>query len=161
MGLGDDDPQKLGRRIHGVEVLGNIASLEQVIAEHKIDDVVIAIASASGADIRRINALAEDAGLKAQIIPGLYEIVDGAVNLPRLRPVSIEDLLRRDPVDLDISGIRDIIGHDVVMVTGAGGSIGSELCRQLARFNPRTVTMVLAERAETPLWAILRELTSV
>ena len=159
VGFLDDDPIKHGRRIHGVEVLGELEQLPDLAATHDVDDVVIAIASATGSDIRRINNLVEQAGLEAQIVPGLYEIVDGRVNMSRLRPVSIDDLLRRDPVQLDISEIRDLIAHDVVMVTGAGGSIGSELCRQLSRFNPRTV--VLLERAETPLWAIHRELEAL
>lgn len=156
VGFIDDNAAKRGQRIANTIILGSTADLPRLVEQHRIDEVVIAIAGATGPDIRRINLAVKDAGLVAQIIPGLYELVDGSVNLSRLRPVAIDDLLRRDAVELDISGIRDIIGHDVVMVTGAGGSIGSELCRQLAPFGPRAI--VLVERAETPLWAIEREL---
>lgn len=156
IGFVDDDPTKLSMSIHGVPVLGPTRALQSIIEAHDIDDVVIAIANSTGADIRRIANASEDAGISPQILPGLYEIVDGQVSMSRIRPVAIEDLLRRDPVELDTTQIREDMTGDVVLVTGAGGSIGSELCRQVARFQPQRI--VLVERAETPLWAIHREL---
>ena len=117
------------------------------------------MASVERADIRRIVDACESAGLDTKIIPGLFEIVGGQVNLNRIRPVSVEDLLGRDPVDLDPTSLHDLLGGKTVMITGAGGSIGSELARQAARFGPRTI--VLVERSEPALWRIHRELSEL
>jgi FlaA1/EpsC-like NDP-sugar epimerase len=156
VGFVDDDPHKARQVISGVPVVGTTADLPKLAERLRPDQTIISIASADGATIRRITAACEDAGLEPDIIPGVYEIVGGQVNLSRIRPVAIEDLLGREPVELDVSAIRQYVTHDVVLVTGAGGSIGSELCRQLAAFDPKRI--VLVEQAENALWAIHREL---
>jgi FlaA1/EpsC-like NDP-sugar epimerase len=157
VGFLDDDINKLGMVIHGIPVVGNTAELAEMCARLRAEEVLITIANAPGSAIRRIRRLAEDAETQAKIIPGLYEIVGGQVNLSRIRDIAIEDLLGRDPVDLDLEGIGEQVSGQVVLVTGAGGSIGSELCRQLSRFDP--ALLVLVERAENNLFQIHRELS--
>lgn len=156
VGFLDDDPNKLGMVLYGIPVVGSTAELAEMCARLRAEQVLITIANAPGSAIRRIRRLAEVADMSAKIIPGLYEIVGGQVNLSRIRDIAIEDLLRRDPVDLDLAGIREQVSGQVVLVTGAGGSIGSELCRQLSRFEP--AALVLVERAENNLFHIHREL---
>jgi FlaA1/EpsC-like NDP-sugar epimerase len=156
VGFVDDDPAKIGRRINGLDVSGPIANIAEIARLHDVDQVVITIASVSRADMQQIVAQCRDAGLDTKIIPGLFEIVGGTVDLARIAPVAIEDLLGRDPVELDIDSVRDLVGGRTVLITGAGGSIGSELARQAARFGPKSV--VLMERSEPALWAIDREL---
>ncbi len=138
VGFVDDDPTKIGGHIHGVRVLGVIADLPRIVAGQQADQVLIAIPTANGAQMRRIVRLCEQSGAKSRTIPGLADLVDGQVSVNQLRPVAIEDLLGRDPVELDMALIsREMTGR-AVLVTGAGGSIGSELCRQVARFEPRS-----------------------
>jgi len=155
VGFLDDDPLKLGTMVHGVPVVGKTAQLAEQCKEKGATQVLITMAGASGKDIRRIVRLAEEASLPAKIIPGLHEIVGGSVDLS-VRNVAIEDLLRRDPVRLDEDAIAKSVRDRVVLVTGAGGSIGSELCRQLCGFGPRE--LVLVEQAENALFEVHREL---
>ncbi|MEQ9323041.1 MAG: nucleoside-diphosphate sugar epimerase/dehydratase [Polyangiaceae bacterium] len=157
VGFADDNPVKIGTLIHGVKVLGDTYSLPQLIRKHRVEQVIITLGIVSSEVIRRLVKDCEDAGLPAKIIPGLYEILDGRVNLSRIRDVTIEDLLGRDAVDLDIEELRQFIGGKTILVSGAGGSIGSELCRQIAPLDPKAI--VLVERAENSLFAIHRELT--
>lgn len=156
VGFADDNPVKIGTLIHGVKVLGDTYSLPQIIRKHHVEQVIITLGVASSEVIRRLVKSCEEAGLPAKIIPGLYEILDGRVNLSRIRDVTIEDLLGRDAVDLDIEQLRQLIGDKTILVSGAGGSIGSELCRQIAPLDPKAI--VLVERAENSLFAIHREL---
>ena len=156
VGFVDDDASKANRRISGLEVLGTTEDLTLLTQTTGATEAILTMASVARADIRRIVDACEAAGLDTKIIPGLFEIVGGQVNLSRIRPVSVEDLLGRDPVDLDPTSLHALLGGKAVMVTGAGGSIGSELARQAARFGPRAI--VLVERAEPALWAIEREL---
>lgn len=156
VGFLDDDPRKLGALVDGLPVLGRVADLARVKAEHHVDQALITIANAPGHVIRRIAAECEAAGLRPKIIPGIYEIVGGQVNLSRIRSVSIDDLLRREPVSLDLEAIASVVRDKVVLVTGAGGSIGSELCRQICSFTP--ATLILVERNENALFVIDREL---
>jgi FlaA1/EpsC-like NDP-sugar epimerase len=158
VGFLDDDRLKRGTVIHGIPVLGTSHELEELATEHGARQVLITMANVPGAVVRRIRELADRAGLPAKIIPGIYEIVDGRVNLSRIRDVAIEDLLGRDPVSLDLEALDGFLGDRVVLVTGAGGSIGSEVCRQVARFAPRQ--LVLLEQAENALFEIHRELSS-
>jgi FlaA1/EpsC-like NDP-sugar epimerase len=156
VGFVDDDPHKQHQRIVGIPVRGTTGDLEELAEEFEVDDVIITIASLPGQEMRQLIDRCEHAGFHPQIVPGMYEIVGGHVGLNWFRPVELEDLLGRDPVDLDMDAIRDLLTGEVAMVTGAGGSIGSELCRQVASFAPSR--LVLVERAEPALWAIHREL---
>ena len=156
VGFVDDDSVKIGTVIQGHRVLGDTASMGDLVAKHRVEQAIITIASASGSVIREIVARCERIPLPVQIIPGIYEILDGRVNLSRIRPVTIEDLLGREAVQLDVKAIGEFLTGKRVMVTGAGGSIGSEICRQVARFDPEKI--VLVEQAENVLFDIHREL---
>ena len=158
VGFLDDDRLKIGSHIMGLPVLGTTAQLVEIAERKHVDRVLITIATASGADIRRITLACREAGLETKIIPGIYQIVGDGVNLARIREVAIEDLLGREPVQLDEIQVASTIRDEVVMVTGAGGSIGSELCRQLCRFEP--ARLVLVERFENALFEIHRELAA-
>ncbi len=147
VGFVDDDPAKLGTSVCGYRVLAKIADLRQLVVNHEVDDVVIAITEASKGTVRDIVATCEKLSVSVKIIPGLYEIIGGSVNVSRLRDVSIEDLLGRDAVQLDTEAIGHFISGKTIAVTGAGGSIGSELTRQVAGFKPGR--LLLIERAET------------
>jgi FlaA1/EpsC-like NDP-sugar epimerase len=156
VGFLDDDPLKVGTRIGGLTVLGKTADVAEIAERKRVNRVLITIANAPGSEIRRITMLCREAGLETRIIPGIYEIVGESVNLSRIREVAIEDLLGREPVQLDEDQISSAIRGAVVMVTGAGGSIGSELSRQVCRFDP--AKLVLIERFENALFEIHREL---
>jgi FlaA1/EpsC-like NDP-sugar epimerase len=156
VGFLDDDGHKVGTRIGGIAVLGKTSQIMQLAHHHRATRALITIANAPGAEIRRIALACKNAGLETKIIPGIYEIVGEQLNLSRIREVAIEDLLGRDPVKLDENQVLSSIKDSVVMVTGAGGSIGSELCRQVARFSP--ARLVLVERFENALFEIHREL---
>jgi FlaA1/EpsC-like NDP-sugar epimerase len=155
-GFIDDDPNKQNSLIYGVRVLGATGDLPELVAKLRIDHVVITLANAPGQEIRRIVELCEKIPIRVRIIPALYEILQGHVEVSRIRDVQIEDLLGREPVRLDQNEMRQFLAGKVVMVTGAGGSIGSELARQTARFAP--AQLVLVERAEFALFNIDREL---
>ncbi len=156
VGFVDDDRMKLGGHIHGVQVHGRIDELPLVVADQEVDEILIAAPTATGAQMRRMVDLCKLTGAKFKTIPGLGDLVDGQVTFSQLRPVAIEDLLGRDPVELDMALISKEMKGRAIVVTGAGGSIGSELCRQLARFEPSV--LVLVERAENALFHIHREL---
>jgi FlaA1/EpsC-like NDP-sugar epimerase len=156
IGFADDDPVKVGTIIQGARVLGDTYSLPKLIPRYDVEQVIITMGSASADVIRRVVQLADHAGRPAKIIPALYEILDGRVNLTRIREVTIEDLLGREAIDLDINAMRQFVRGKTVLVTGAGGSIGSELCRQVAHLGPGT--LVLAELSENALFHIHGEL---
>ncbi|MFC2144642.1 polysaccharide biosynthesis protein, partial [Acidobacteriota bacterium] len=155
-GFVDDDLSKQGSLIQGVKVIGTTRDLPRLVPEFDIDHVVITIAQASRSDIRRIVAICESIPVRAQIIPGLYQILSEAVEITAFREVVIDDLLGRESVKLDEGELRLFLAGKSVMVTGAGGSIGSELARQVARFG--VGTLLLVERAEFVLFEIDREL---
>ena len=155
-GFIDDDAEKQGAVIYGVKVLGTTSDLAEIVEKLDIDHVVITIAEASRDEIRRIVNLCEQIPIKIRIIPGLYEILQGHVEVSRIRDIQIEDLLGREPVRLDEEGVKEFLAGRVVMVTGAGGSIGSELARQAARFHPSK--LMLVERAEFALFNADRQL---
>jgi FlaA1/EpsC-like NDP-sugar epimerase len=156
VGFLDDDMLKARTIIGGLPVLGPTEAVAAIAQRHDVKRALITIANASGQQIRRITELCRDAGLETKIIPGIYEIVGDKVNLSR--EVAIEDLLGREPVRLDEEIVGASIRSRVVVVTGAGGSIGSELCRQICRFGP--ARLVLVERFENALFEIHRELTA-
>ena len=155
-GFVDDDPAKLGSVIAGLQVLGTSGDIPQLASEHAVDHVVITIAEADAATIRGLVEICERARLRVRIIPGLFELLQGSVSISRFRDVQIEDLLGRETVRLDEDALRRFLTGKSVLVTGAGGSIGTELCRQVARFNP--LRLLLVDRAEGPLFEIDREL---
>jgi FlaA1/EpsC-like NDP-sugar epimerase len=157
IGFVDDDPATHQRRISQLDVLGATTDLTELVERYRVDDLVITIASADGATMRTLIERCEAAGKRPLIVPGVHEIVTGSVSLSWFRPVEPEDLLGREPVELDLSALSDLLAGTSVVVTGAGGSIGAELCRQINRFAPER--LVLLERAEPALWAIHRELT--
>lgn len=152
----DDDPVKQGAVIQGIKVTGTTAELKRLAQRYNAKQALITISNAPGSAIRRITESCKSAGLTVKIVPGTYEIVGGRVNLSRIREVAIEDLLRRDPVRLDAESVAHVIRGQPVLVTGAGGSIGSELCRQVAAYRPSR--LVLVERAENNLFEIHSEL---
>ncbi len=156
-GFIDDDRMKLGRSVvQRHKVLGNTDALPRLVHSLGIDHVVITIAQASRQEMRRIVEICEQIPVRVRIIPGLYEILQGNVEVTRIRDVQIEDLLGRDPVRLEEENVRAFLTEKAVMVTGAGGSIGSELARQVAWHKPST--LLLVERAEFALFNIHREL---
>jgi FlaA1/EpsC-like NDP-sugar epimerase len=158
IGFLDDDKLKIGSSIGGLRVLGVTSDVAAIAARKRVNRALITIANAPGDQIRRITELSRDAGLDTKIIPGIYEIVGDKVNLSRIREVAIEDLLGREPVQLDEDVVGSSIRSRVVLITGAGGSIGSELCRQVCRFGPER--LILVERFENALFEIHRELAS-
>jgi FlaA1/EpsC-like NDP-sugar epimerase len=156
VGFLDDDPLKQGMQIYGVLVLGNRYDIPRLAREHRVDYVIIAMPSASGKDIRSIVELCERTGVKTKIIPGLYEMLDGKVSVSQLRNVQIEDLLRRPPVQTDIRAVHNLLQGKRVMVTGGGGSIGSELCRQILRAHP--AELIILGHGENSVFTIEQEL---
>ena len=155
-GFIDDNPAKVGHRIHGVKVLGNRAQLPQIIREHGPDVVLVAMPSAAPATIREVVKALEPFHLPIQTLPHLRDLLQGRVEVGQIRNLSIEDLLDRAPVDLDPEPLSALLRGARVLVTGAGGSIGSELCRQVARLSP--ATLVLLDRYENGLFAVANEL---
>ncbi|MEQ1564249.1 MAG: nucleoside-diphosphate sugar epimerase/dehydratase [Myxococcota bacterium] len=156
VGFLDDNARKKGMTVHGVPVLGTLEDAEALVANHGVTEVVIAIPTATGKEMRRVVEKVSAVGVTVRTLPGLNHLIDGRVTVRQLRDVAIEDLLGRDPVELDAGQISDMIRNNVVLVTGAGGSIGSELCRQVCRYQPRL--LVLVEQAENALYEIHREL---
>ena len=155
-GFLDDDPVKQGMVLHGLPVLGTTKELGQIVRALDIEQVVITIAQIGRPEILRLIELCHKVPVNVRIIPGFSEILEGRVKVSRIRDVKVEDLLGRSPVELDRELVNDFIDGKTVMVTGAGGSIGSELARQVARFRPARILLV--ERAEFALFDIEQEL---
>lgn len=158
IGFIDDNRTKVGTSIAGLQVLGTMDHVAEISEQRRVKRALITIANASGATIRRIARQCREAGLETKIIPGIHELFGDTLNLSKIREIAIEDLLGREPVQLDEAGIANTIRSRVVLITGAGGSIGAELCRQVCRFGPER--LVLVERFENALFGIHRELTS-
>ncbi|HEY6015297.1 MAG TPA: nucleoside-diphosphate sugar epimerase/dehydratase [Gaiellaceae bacterium] len=157
IGIVDDDPRKKNLRVHGVRVLGTFAELPGLLREHKPDEVLIAIPSAPGEVRQRIVDACRAQKVAVKTLPALHELISGDVDLARqLRPVQVEDVLGREPVDVDLAAIASYLAGETVLVTGAGGSIGSELCRQIARIGAKRI--VLVDHSEAALFEIEREL---
>ncbi|MDB4886641.1 MAG: polysaccharide biosynthesis protein CapD [Gemmatimonadetes bacterium] len=156
VGFLDDDPAKQGLRLHNVPVLGTIADLDRVAAELDATEVIIAIPSAPGRVVRDIVRRAGAAGLQPRTVPGLYEILSGEKSVSALRKIEIQDLLRREPIVTDTEQVKSLVTGQTVLVTGAGGSIGSELCRQLARLEPERI--IALGRGENSIFELLQEL---
>ena len=136
VGLVDDEPGKIGGRIHGVSVIGSIDDLPRLVRKRAVEEVLIAIPSATGRQMRRITALCEESGARFRMIPGMSDLINGKVTAEQLRDVKLDDLLGREPIHFDLQAVRQQLTGKVVMVTGAAGSIGSELCAQLLYYKP-------------------------
>jgi FlaA1/EpsC-like NDP-sugar epimerase len=148
--LVDDDPLKAGVRLHGVPVAGTVDELSGVVHKYHPDELMIAIPSATGKQMQRIIDICGKTKLRFRTIPGLGDLINGTVTVDQLRDVNFEDLLGRDPVHLNVDSVRRRIAGRVVMVTGAAGSIGAELCHQLRNYKP--LKLVCVDQAETPLF---------
>jgi FlaA1/EpsC-like NDP-sugar epimerase len=156
VGFVDDDRMKVGRMIHGIRVLGTRSEMAAIISAHSPQEVLIAMPRMGPETIRGILRVLEPFGLPIKIMPSLPSVLDGRVRMGDVRGVALEDLLCRRPVGLDPAGLRGVIEGQSVMITGAGGSIGSELCRQISALKPRV--MVMYERHENGLYNIEQEL---
>ena len=135
--LVDDDPGKIGKYLRGVLVAGNRKDICRLAEEYHIDEIMIAIPSASHAEIQELLDICSQTSCKLKVLPGIYQLVNGEVSVSKLRNVEIEDLLGREPIDTQVESIMGYVSGKVVLVTGGGGSIGSELCRQIARHEPK------------------------
>jgi FlaA1/EpsC-like NDP-sugar epimerase len=155
-GFVDDQPGKKGLRMGGVAVLGGGEQIGPLVSRYRIEMVLIAIPSATGAEMTRILELCHGAGVECKTVPGLAEMIAGQALAGQIREVAVEDLLGRSPVELSEDQIRESIAGKIILVTGAGGSIGSELCRQIARFGPAGI--VGFDSAESALFEIDREI---
>ena len=156
VGFLDDNPAKWGSQIHGVDVLGAISRIKDICEEHSVDELLIAMPSASRAQIRRVVELCRGTNLRFKTLPAISDLIAGRLQVSQIRDVDINDLLGRAPVTLATDQIERFIKGRVIAITGAGGSIGSEMCRQIARFEP--ARMLLLEQAEQNLFEIDREL---
>ena len=159
-GFIDDNPMKKGVLIHGIKVLGKIKDIPKIVIKKEIEEIIIAIPSAPPKVIKETVELARQAGIKKiKILPGTKEILEEKVSLNNLREISIEDLLGRDPVEIDTKAIREYITDKVVLVTGAAGSIGSILCEQILKFKPRK--LIALDQRETALFYLKRDLNKI
>src|SRR3954463_10878695 len=157
IGIVDDDPRKKNLRIDGVRGIGTTDELPRLLREHRPDELLIAMPSASGETRQQIVNVARDEGVPVKTVPGLHELMSEKL-AGQIRPVQVEDVLGREPVHVDIEAVAGYLAGETVLVKGAGGSIGSELCRQIARVGPQR--LILVDQAETPMFEIERELVS-
>lgn len=142
VGFIDDEESKTGKVIHGVPIIGRRNDIIQIVNDKDIDEILIAMPSTDDKDRREIISICSETGCKLKTVPGIYELIDGKVTMSQIRDVEIEDLLGRDPIELNIDEIAGYVKNKVIMVTGGGGSIGSELCRQIVRFNPKKLIIL-------------------
>ncbi|HYC49727.1 MAG TPA: nucleoside-diphosphate sugar epimerase/dehydratase [Gemmatimonadaceae bacterium] len=158
VGFVDDDHSKVGLRLVNLPILGTLENIRELAERERVAELIIAMPRASGTVVRDVVRAAYEAGLRTRTVPGLFEILSGRVSVGALREVRIEDLLRRDPVQTDLEAVRRLAEGKTVLVTGAGGSIGSELCRQLVALKPKE--LVLLGHGENPIFEILHELVA-
>lgn len=158
VGFIDDDPNKMGMSMFGAKILGDRSKIREVTEKFAIDEIIIAMPSVEGVEMREILALCETdkVNCKIKTVPGLYDLIEDKFTLSQLRPVEVEDLLRRKKVDFDKEDVARYLEGKIVLVTGAGGSIGSEMCRQIANMSPKT--LVLLGRGENSIYEIENEL---
>ncbi len=159
VGFADDDPKKLGTEIHGFRVFGPVSALPELVTKHAIDLIFIAIPSATSRQMRRIVEACEGTGVTFRTLPGTQDVASGRASIQTLREVSIDDLLGREPILLDWAALSAALKNKRVLVTGGGGSIGAELCRQIARVKP--ATLVVFENSEFNLYSIEMELRNM
>ena len=156
IGLVDDDPAKLGRQIHGVTVIGKVDDLPRLARKRAVEEVLIAIPSATGRQMRRITALCEQSGARFRTVPEMADLINGKATVEQLRDVNIDDLLGRVPIHLDLDTVWEHLTDKVVMVTGAAGSIGSELSAQLLHYKPRK--LICVDQDESALFFLEQDL---
>ncbi len=158
VGFIDDDKNKTGKILLGVKILGTRNNITRIAAIEHIDEIIIAMPSVKGKEIKAIINICKETNCKLTILPGLYEIIEGIVNVNvnQLRPVDVEDLLGRDPVKLDTTAVREYLAGKIVLITGAGGSIGSEIVRQVAKMQPKK--LLLLGKGENSIYEITQEL---
>ena len=152
----DDDKGKWGRYIQGIKVVGGRDKIVECADVYDVDEIIVAMPSASRAEIRKILEICKDTNCKLRYLPGMYQLVNGEVNVSKLRDVEVEDLLGRDPISVDLNSILGYVQGKVVLVTGGGGSIGSELCRQIATHKPKQ--LVIVDIYENSVYDIQQEL---
>jgi len=158
VGFVDDDVQKIGYKLRGIPVLGDRDDIPEIVKQYRIEKVFIAMPSIAGKEIREIVNICQPLEIEILTLPGLYDIIDGKVDYNRLRKVQIEDLLRREPIETDLAALKDLIRHKNILVTGGGGSIGGEICRQLLRNNPNE--LFILGHGENSVFEITAELKS-
>ena len=156
IGFLDDDPGKQDSKIHGVPVLAPLSEIDNVLNTHHIDEVIVAIPSASGKIVRKIIVDCRKRNIAFRTMPGIYELLGGVVSVSRLREVDIADLLRREPVKIETETLGEVLNDKVVMVTGAGGSIGRELCRQIAQVGP--TRLLILGHGENSIFSALMDM---
>ena len=152
----DDDIGKYRKKIHGVPILGTRKDIHKVVQDKKIDEILIAMPSASRQEIKEIANICKTTKCSLKTLPGVYEIIDGRVDIKKIRDIEIVDLLGRDPVRIDLTAISGYLKDEIILVTGGGGSIGSELCRQIARFSPKK--LIIFDIYENSAYEIQQEL---
>ncbi len=152
----DDDKGKWGRYIQGIKIVGGREKIVECADVYEVDEIIVAMPSASRAEIRQILEICKDTNCKLRSLPGMYQLVNGEVNVSKLKDVEVEDLLGRDPISVDMDSILGYVQNKVVLVTGGGGSIGSELCRQIATHKPRR--LVIIDIYENNVYDIQQEL---
>jgi FlaA1/EpsC-like NDP-sugar epimerase len=157
IGCVDDDESKLGIKLQGVPVLGTVDQLPSLLAAQPVDEILIAVPSATSKQMQRFVKICEECGTRFKTLPALHDIITGEANIREFRDVHLEDLLGRDPVEIDLRAVRKLIEGRVVLVTGAAGSIGSELCRQILEYNP--ATLVCLDQSETGIFYLEQELS--
>ncbi len=155
----DDERSKLGIRIHDVPVIGTVDQLPALLTAHPVDEILIAVPSATGRQMQRFVETCEQAGVRFKTVPALRDIITGRVSIREFRDVHLEDLLGRDPVEIDLESVRKQIEERVVLVTGAAGSIGSELCRQILEYGPHR--LLCLDQSETGTFYLQRELSKL
>jgi len=156
VGLIDDNPHKCKRRIHGIPVLGNRFDIASITEKYDIDEIMLAIPSASSADMQSIVRICSKTGIPYKTLPGPRELIDGQVHINQIREVAIDDLLGREQGDMDEKRVSKLIRNKRILITGAAGSIGSELCRQILKFHPEQ--MILIDKDENRLFYLENEL---
>jgi len=158
IGFVDDDRNKLKNKLFGVPVLGTRDDLPEVVSKYGVTEIIIAIPSLNGDRLREIFKACRETKCTVKTVPGLYEMIDGQVTVDQLRNIDLEDVLRREPIKLDLDQITSYLTGKRVLVTGAGGSIGSELCRQIAKMAPSQITLL--GKGENSIYEIHQELTA-
>lgn len=156
IGILDDDKNKVGRKIHNIKILGTTNDVQKIVEEKHVDEIIITIANITKEDKKRVIEKCQKTKCKLKTLPGIYEIIDDKVDIKKIRDVDIEDLLGREPIRTNLKNISDYVENKVILVTGGGGSIGSELCRQIATFNPKH--LIILDNYENNAYAIQQEL---